>query len=300
MVPIPSKLPSNMSKRWSNVNSIFIINFITSIYQIITFSCKFCLHEHELPAHDFVYTIVCTTRFATLDNDPISHEKYSYGIKKFNADKKVPVFVKGGRTVTVQNMKETDITTVDMKENSVKIIVALDEEGETSAGSLYIDDGLSINPDNSYVEFKTERTGTELMPSFKFSSTTRSTGKDLREISVSGVEFIGIKCLYTSNVYLADGRSIFPSVVHRSDGYCDLFVDFEAYENFDGYFEAKLGVNDIQLFLGKKPDSEPMTTEDTSTEGYTTSSDFSSNANVHTILNYLTISCLMISILRAI
>ena len=230
-------------------------------------------------------------------SNPIPQVKYCYGVKKFNADKKVPVFVKGGKTITVQNMKETDITTVDMQENSIKIIVALDEPGETSIGSLYIDDGVSINPDNSYVEFKTESTGTEIMPSFKFSSKTRSTGGNLREIRVSGVEFIGIKCPYLINVYFADGRSILPSVVHKFDGNCDLYVDFEDYANFDGYFEAKLGLDDIELFLGKKPDSDPMTTETTSTVDHSTSSDSSSSANVETLLKCLTISFLAIFVI---
>ena len=67
----------------------------------------------------------------------ITSGPYNFGVSKFNADKKVPIFIRGGRTVVVQEMKETDVTTVDMQNNKITIVVAFDKLGEVSTGSLY-------------------------------------------------------------------------------------------------------------------------------------------------------------------
>merc|ERR1711879_1121025 len=84
-----------------------------------------------------------------------SHQKYEAGVSSVNADDEVPIFVRSGRTIVMQDMAETNRTTVDMYENAISIFVALDEN-DSSRGSLYLDDGLSLNPESTYTTFSYE------------------------------------------------------------------------------------------------------------------------------------------------
>jgi alpha-glucosidase len=57
----------------------------------------------------------------------------------------IPVYIKGGNVLPLQ---EPGLTTTDVKNSPWSLIVALDANGEAT-GNLYIDDGVSVNPDSS-------------------------------------------------------------------------------------------------------------------------------------------------------
>merc|ERR1712046_384934 len=148
-------------------------------------------------------------------------------------DEKVPIFIRGGRSVVVQNMKEDDVNTVDMKDNNFSLLIALDEEGNTSKGSVYIDDGLSVDADYGYVEILTEKVSEG---NYKISFITEKKGT-IDEISVHKIVLIG-------------------------DGLIETMP-------FDT--PLKLGKNDFEIYTKEKPE-EDTTTESPTSESSTTES----------------------------
>jgi len=217
---------------------------------------------HEGTSEVDVYFPEDTVWYQIDTENLITSGPYNFGVSKFNADKKVPIFIKGGRTVVVQEMKETDVTTVDMENNKITIVVAFDKLGEVSTGSLYIDDGLTVHPDYSYIEFNTMNIGSESEASFKFSATTKSEGSDLREIGILRFKFVGMKCPSTDDIHVPGySGTISSSKLDKGDGKCDVEVEFG--EDFD----KKLGIENFQLYLGKESDDnttdEPVTTSNT-------------------------------------
>merc|ERR1711972_125723 len=107
---------------------------------------------------------------------------------------------------------------------------ALDEEGNTSKGTVYIDDGLSVDADYSYVEIITEKVSEG---NYKISFITEKKGV-VDEISVD-------------------------KIVLSDDGVVET-IPFDT--------PLKLGKDDFEIYTKEKPD-EGTTTESTITASAT-------------------------------
>lgn len=77
----------------------------------------------------------------------------------------IPVYVKGGKVVPLQ---QPALTTADVRKSPYSLLVALDGEGKASGG-LYIDDGESIETDNStWIDFEATSTSIKASPKGTF------------------------------------------------------------------------------------------------------------------------------------
>merc|ERR1712117_724689 len=162
-----------------------------------------------------------------VENESVENTKYSSGVYTFNADEKVPIFIQGGKSIVIQNMKEDDVNTVDMKDNHFSLLIAMDDEGNMSKGTVYIDDGLSVDADYGYVEISTELVSED---NYKISFVTEKKGS-VDEISVGKI------------VIINDGEI----------------------ENITFDTPLKLGQNDFVIYTAEKPDDEPTTKEPNTT-----------------------------------
>merc|ERR1712178_532907 len=115
------------------------------------------------------------------------------------------------------------------KNNNFSLLIALDEEGNASKGTVYIDDGLSVDADYSYVEIITEKVSEG---NYKISFITEKKGV-VDEISVD-------------KIVLAD------------DSYTTFAI------TYDEEAPLKLGKEDFEIFIGEQPDDD-TTTETPST-----------------------------------
>ena len=61
-----------------------------------------------------------------------------------NGEEKVPIYIRGGKTIVKQSLKEDETTTVEQRVNDITLVVSFDGEN-TSTGYLYYDDGQTVD-----------------------------------------------------------------------------------------------------------------------------------------------------------
>ena len=108
-------------------------------------------------------------------------------------DPRVPLFVRGGSILPSQN---PGLTTIESRLNDMILSAFLDEEGLAS-GDLYLDDGESIEPRQTFVEFLVGSGSFESYPKVRdYSASFR-----IKSIDISGVEVEVTGVMVNNGVY---------------------------------------------------------------------------------------------------
>ncbi|KAI1362342.1 glycoside hydrolase family 31 protein [Xylaria arbuscula] len=107
----------------------------------------------------------------------------------------IPLFLRGGVVFPVR--AESALTTTELRTKPFELLVAIGRDG-TASGSLYVDDGVSIEQEGTTdIKFKYAKGVLKISGSFKY------TAEDLR---VSKVTFLGLRGKGVSSVEVAGQR----------------------------------------------------------------------------------------------
>ncbi|KAH8655172.1 glycosyl hydrolases family 31-domain-containing protein [Xylariales sp. PMI_506] len=113
----------------------------------------------------------------------------------------IPVHVKGGNIVPLQ---EPGLTTTDVRNSSYSLLVALDSQG-TATGGLYLDDGVSLNPNaTTWVNFSASDSSLQVASKGNYVDTNALAnitilGVQLQSVSKVELNGIDVESLFSLN-----------------------------------------------------------------------------------------------------